>query len=162
VKAEKPELTFSARSVGIGSMKASLILVSASLVLSMASSFANPSQGGSKSGVRVHQSLPEGENSSVLIETTKNAKVRPDYEIVEGEDEISGDPTAGTKAAYASWKEACKEWKNELKENNKGDRVLVSNCGSASFQKDDASGAGAGVYVYRSKAKYKIRVRIRD
>jgi len=101
-------------------------------------------------------------DSSVLIETTKNAKVRQDYEIISGDEEIVGDPTAGTKEAYASWKEACREWKKELKENNKDGHVLVSSCGSAKFTKEDSSGAGAGIYTYKSAGQYKIKVRIRD
>jgi hypothetical protein len=102
------------------------------------------------------------ENSSVLVETTKNGKFRNDYEVVSGEEEISGDPTAGTKEAYASWKEACREWKKELKENNKDGQVLVSSCGTAKFTKDESAGAGSGIYTYRSEGKYKVKTRLRD
>ncbi len=108
-------------------------------------------------------SNPSEGNSSVLIETTKNARIRPDYEILEGEEEIAGDPTAGTKEALKSWKDACAEWKKELKENNKeSGTVLLSSCGRAKFAKDDTMGAGSGVYTYTSSGKYKIRVRIKD
>lgn len=100
--------------------------------------------------------------SSVLIQRTKGAKIQPDYEIMAGDEEIAGDPTAGQKEAYKSWKEACAEWKKELKENNKDGQVLLASCGSAKFAKDDSAGAGSGVYVYRSEGKYKIRVRIKD
>lgn len=99
---------------------------------------------------------------SVLIETTKGAKTRSDFEIVSGEEEISGDPTAGRKDAHASWKQACAEWKKELKENNKDGHVVIATCGTAKFALDDSSGAGSGIYTYRSEGKYKIRVRIRD
>lgn len=103
-------------------------------------------------------------DSSVLIETTKNAKLKQDYEIVSGEEEIMGDPTAGTKDAYTSWKDACREWKKELKENNnsKDGQVLISSCGSASFVKDESTGTGSGIYTYKSNAKYKLKVRIKD
>jgi hypothetical protein len=101
-------------------------------------------------------------DSSVLIQTTKGAKVHPDYEIMSGDEEISGDPTAGKNEAYKAWKEACAEWKKELKENNKDGQVLIASCGTAKFAKDDSAGAGSGVYIYRSDAKYKIRVRIKD
>lgn len=104
----------------------------------------------------------DGANSSVLLEMTKNPKIRNNYEIISGDEEVSGDPTAGTKEAYASWKEACKEWKKEIKENNKDGKVLIASCGSASFTKDDTSGAGSGVYTYKSSGKYKVRVRLRD
>jgi hypothetical protein len=110
----------------------------------------------------IHKSSGDGD-SSVLIETTKNPKlIKQDYEIISGEEEVVGDPTAGTKEAYASWKEACKEWKKELKENNSDGKVLISSCGTASFTKDETSGVGSGIYTYKSNAKYKIRVRIKD
>lgn len=100
--------------------------------------------------------------SSVLIQTTKGAKIQPNYEITSGEEEIAGDPVAGMKEAYASWKTACADWKKELKENNKENQVLVSSCGTAKFTKDDSAGSGSGIYVYRSQAKYKLRVRVLD
>jgi hypothetical protein len=102
------------------------------------------------------------ENSSVLVETTKNAKIRNDFEVLAGEEEISGDPTAGTKEAYASWKEACREWKKELKENNKDGQVLIASCGTAKFTKDESAGAGSGIYTYRSEGKYKVKTRLKD
>jgi|GEM_PF-1847935 len=101
-------------------------------------------------------------DSSVLIQKTKGAKILPDYEVLAGDEELSGDPTAGRVEALKSWKEACAEWKKELKENNKDGQVLLASCGSAKFNKDDSAGAGSGLYVYRSEAKYKIRVRIKD
>ena len=105
----------------------------------------------------------EADDSTVTIEKTKGTRnLRPNYEIVAGEDEISGDPTAGTKEAFKSWKEACAEWKKELKENNKDGQVLVASCGKATFAKDEASGAGAGIYTYRSNANYKLKTRITD
>ncbi|MBC7385417.1 MAG: hypothetical protein H7301_04525 [Cryobacterium sp.] len=114
-------------------------------------------------GTKIIQKVSnDGGDSSVLIETKKNARIHPDYEIISGEEEVTGDPTAGTKEAYASWKEACKDWKKEMKENNKDGQVLIASCGSATFSKDDTSGVGSGIYTYKSNAKYKVRVRIKD
>lgn len=101
-------------------------------------------------------------DSAVLIETTKNPKLKADYEIISGDEEVVGDPTAGTKEAYASWKEACKDWKKELKENNKDGHVLVASCGTAAFTKDESAGSGSGIYTYKSNGKYKLKVRIKD
>lgn len=147
-------------------MKSSLVLLSLTALFTIASfsSFAEDGEKrGRKDGIKIQQTLPnDGADSSVLIETTKNAKVRNDYEIVSGDEEITGDPTAGNKEAYASWKEACKEWKKEIKENNKDGKVLVASCGTASFMKDSTSGIGSGVYTYKSNGKYKVRVRLRD
>ena len=110
----------------------------------------------------IHKTSASDGDSSILIETTKNPKTKVDFEILTGDEEIAGDPTAGTKEAHTSWKEACKEWKKELKENNKDGQVLVSSCGTASFTKDESAGVGSGIYVYKSNAKYKIKVRIKD
>jgi len=104
----------------------------------------------------------DGKDSSVLIQTTKGAKVSPDYEITSGEEDLAGDPTAGRAEAYKAWKETCAEWKKELKENNKDGQVLLSSCGTPKFTKDDSAGVGSGLYVYRSQGKYKLRVRIKD
>lgn len=104
----------------------------------------------------------DGKDSSVLIQTTKGAKVLPDYEILSGEEDLAGEPIAGRTEAYKAWKDACAEWKKELKENNKDGQVLLSSCGTAKFTKDDSAGAGSGLYVYRSEARYKVRVRIKD
>lgn len=110
---------------------------------------------------KIH-SNDDGKDSSVLIQTTKGAKIQPDYEIMSGDEEIAGEPIAGRAEAYKAWKEACAEWKKELKENNKDGQVLIANCGAAKFTKDESAGAGSGLYVYRSEAKYKLRVRIKD
>lgn len=133
------------------------------LVLVLIAGFALTSAFAEDSTKITHKMSGEGEkDSSVLIQTTKGAKIQPDFEIMSGDEEVAGDPTAGQKEAYKSWKEACAEWKKELKENNKDGQVLLSSCGTAKFAKDDSAGAGSGVYVYRSDAKYKIRVRIKD
>jgi hypothetical protein len=101
-------------------------------------------------------------DSSVLIQTTKGAKNLNDYEIISGEEDLAGDPTAGMAAALKSWKEACSEWKKELKENNKDGQVLLASCGVSKFTKDESAGAGSGIYVYTSHGTYKLRVRIKD
>jgi len=106
------------------------------------------------------------QEKAVLIQTSNKAESlirgrEKDFEIVEDTDEVSGDPVGGTKESYASWKEACKEWKKEIKEANPG-QVVTINCGSAKMEKDDTSGKGAGIYVYKSTGKYRLKVRIRD
>jgi hypothetical protein len=111
----------------------------------------------------IHKSSDsDSKESSVLIQTTKGAKMSPDFEIISGTEEVTGDPTSGMKEALKSWKEACAEWKKELKENNKENQVLIASCGSKKFAQDEAAGAGSGIYTYRSEATYKIRVRIKD
>jgi hypothetical protein len=68
-----------------------------------------------------------------------------EYQIIEGTDDVLGDPSNDTQEALKSWKQACSDWKKELKANN-GDRLIVANCGrphveteKVTFQKTDAS-----------------------
>jgi hypothetical protein len=100
----------------------------------------------------------DDKDSSVLIQKRSNVRLEPDYEIVSGEEELIGDPTAGQPDALKKWKEACAEWKKELKE-NKENSVIYSNCGSPKFQREPG---GSGQYTYGSNARYKLKVRIRD
>jgi len=102
--------------------------------------------------------------SAVLIQSTNTPSKLginqpPDYEVIEDSEEIVGDPVAGTKASYESWKNACKDWKKEVRDNNVGSQVISLNCGVAKMEKD---GTGSGVYTYKSTGKYRIRVKIRD
>lgn len=96
---------------------------------------------------------------AILIQ--KNPKfIQPnDFEIVSGSDEVMGDPSAGHKDAYASWKTACADWKKDLRESNKENSIVTLNCGSPKqeAQKD----VSIGTYVYKSTGTYKIKVRVR-
>lgn len=51
------------------------------------------------------------------------------FEIVEGNEEISGDPAPLLKDARENWKKACKEWQKDTKELNKDNQVLTLSCG---------------------------------
>ncbi len=110
----------------------------------------------------------ETEEKAVLIQTTNKPEKlgigqKPkDFEIVEDTDEVSGDPVAGVNESRKSWKEACAEWKKELKEANPG-QVVTANCGTPKMDKnDDVAGKGSGIYTWKSTAKYRLKVRIRD
>ena len=100
----------------------------------------------------------DGKDSSITIQKRHGARIDPDFEIVAGEEEIVGDPIAGQPQALTKWKEACAEWKKDLKE-NKDSPVVYSSCGSPQFQKEPG---GSGQYTYKSNAKYRMKVRIRD
>src|SRR3954469_6653538 len=63
------------------------------------------------------------EDTSVLIKKGAGS-FGPDFEIVSGENEISGDPMAGAKESLASWKAACNSWKKDMREENQSNQVL--------------------------------------
>ncbi len=97
-------------------------------------------------------------DSSILIERRVNPKLGVDrYEILTEEEEIAGEPTAGTKESYKAWKDACAEWKKEIRENNKENQIIILSCGVAKMEKD---GTGSGVYTYKSNGKLKVKVKI--
>lgn len=80
----------------------------------------------------------------------------PDFKIESGTEEISGEPVAGLKESYDSWKKACNDWKKEMREMN-GASLLTVSCGAPRVQRDSSSRT-----TQSSMGNYKIKVRIRD
>lgn len=102
------------------------------------------------------QSHPE-DTTLIQIKKVKEMPdlgIKPRYEINEGQEDIIADGAILTKQAKENWKRACKEWKAELKENNKGNQILSSNCGAVKC------GSEGNETVCRSSAKYKLKVRM--
>lgn len=77
----------------------------------------------------------------------------PKYEVTQGEEEITGDAAPLLNQARSNWKKACAEWKKELKENNKDNQIITSNCGSMNCS------TGTAENICKSKANYKIKVK---
>lgn len=92
------------------------------------------------------------------IEVRKSGRpeMRPAFEITEGTDDIAGDPAPLALDARTSWKEACKTWKNELKELNKENHILTLSCGNPTCAREEA------LTLCSSKTKYKIKTRINE
>lgn len=92
----------------------------------------------------------------IQIQKGKAAKTidKPKFEITEGTEDVIGDGAVLSKPAKDNWKKACNEWKAELKENNKGNQVLSSNCGPVNC------GSEGNETICRSKATYKLKVRM--
>jgi hypothetical protein len=107
-------------------------------------------------GMQLNHVSTQSDTAILIKKNPKDTFDKPDYEIISGDEEVFGDPTAGTQASYASWKVACDTWKKEVRDMNKDNQVLALSCGMPSFTQD------GGVYTYKSKGAYKIRVRIRD
>lgn len=95
-------------------------------------------------------------DGSTTIEITKGKSKKNEvaWEVVEGSAPIEGEPAAMNKEARAAWQKACDDWKKELREDNKENRVISINCGKA-----NCSGS-AGSKVCSSDGSYKIKTKI--
>ncbi|MES2770053.1 MAG: hypothetical protein V4596_12990 [Bdellovibrionota bacterium] len=86
--------------------------------------------------------------------TTGDKKDEKKYEIVEESSDISGEPESLSKAARASWKKACDEWKAETKEHNKDSKIISLNCGTPKCEKSESV-----TTTCTSEAKLKVKVK---
>lgn len=103
----------------------------------------------------------DSDSGDILIQKNP-AKLQPQFEIITEEEEIEGEPGLGVKAARANWKEACNDWKKEIRSDhpkeNKDSQLISVSCGSAKEQK----GSTIGEYTFYSNGKYKIKTRTKD
>jgi hypothetical protein len=100
------------------------------------------------------------EDTSILVHKGPIPLVSPspmELKIMEESDEITGDPDSDRLTAYKSWKEACAQWKKELKENN-GKNLISSSCGTPHVNQDSVTFAKTNV----STGTYKLKVSIKD
>ncbi len=94
------------------------------------------------------------QDTAILIKKGGTDALKPVYEIVEGDGDISGDPASGAVESLASWKTACAEWKKEIRELNKDNQVLILNCNKAHVES-----LPNGQRVYSSTGTYKLKVK---
>jgi hypothetical protein len=75
------------------------------------------------------------------------------FEIVDGTNEVEGEPGQDTSGARSKWQKSCDVWKGETKDLNKMNQVVSMSCGSPScaFQEN-------GTYICSSTAAYKIKI----
>ena len=78
------------------------------------------------------------------------------FEVIDGKEEVTGDPEFDRAKAHTSWKTACAEWKKEMREMNKDNQILTLNCNGAKASKDTDR------HSYHSTGTYKIKVRVRE
>lgn len=91
---------------------------------------------------------------STTIEIKKNAKDAPTkakWETNDGQADVEGEASATAKDAKKAWKAACADWKKEMKEDNKENKIISLSCGTASCSGE------AGNKVCTSTATYKIK-----
>lgn len=99
--------------------------------------------------------VPMNDTTTISIKKGEAAKEKT-YEIVEGEDEVSGDPELVIKEARASWKKACDEWKKEIKDLNKTNQLIHINCGKMACTKEGTD------HSCKSQGKYKVKTKMVD
>jgi hypothetical protein len=78
----------------------------------------------------------------------------PLWEVQDGTAEVAGDEAVTPKEARAAWKKACTEWKADFKKDNKENKIISMNCGTA-----ECSGE-VGSKTCTSKASYKIKTKL--
>lgn len=77
----------------------------------------------------------------------------PQWTTDDGTAEVEGEPSGTTRDARAAWKKACEDWKKEFRADNKDNKIVTINCGSASCSGD------VGSKICTSTASYKIKTR---
>lgn len=100
-----------------------------------------------------NQDINNKEFGGAIIIKKGSEKDMPQYEITQGEEEITGDSTPLLKQAQANWKKACAEWKKEMRENNKENQVISLNCGSMDCTNSTAESS------CKSKGNYKLKIK---
>jgi hypothetical protein len=76
-----------------------------------------------------------------------------DFEMISGDEAVYGDPVLGQTESYASWKEACAIWKQEVKDLNKGNQIILINC-----NRPTSTSEKNGLVTHHSRGTYKIRI----
>lgn len=101
------------------------------------------------------------EGTTTTIEVTKKKTTVEEkkagealWETQEGSNDIEGEAGATNKDGKANWKKACEDWKKEFRADNKENKIVTINCGSATCTGD------AGSKVCTSKATYKIKTKM--
>jgi hypothetical protein len=105
--------------------------------------------------------IPADDSGTTTIRIQKDhnidlpaAAARPAWEVQDGTADVEGEASATAKDAKKAWQQACKDWKKETRDDNKDNKVLNLNCGSASCSGE------AGSKICTSKATYKIKTRV--
>ena len=107
------------------------------------------------SGMKL-KDVPTDSDTSIIIKKGATADQCVEYQVLDGVEEISGDPEYDKGEAMGSWKTACKEWKASMKEMNKGNQILTLHCNTPKTNKEDDR------HTVVSSGTYKIKTKIRD
>jgi hypothetical protein len=96
------------------------------------------------------------DDTSIIIKKGAPIGECVEHEIIEGRDDISGDPAFARDAAHTGWKNACKEWKTSMREMNKDNQMISLNCNTPIIDKS------GDMYTYKSSGSYRMKVRMKE
>lgn len=100
--------------------------------------------------------IPMNEDTTISIKKGSSAsKCEKMYEIVEGTGQVEGDPNVLVKEARASWKQACNQWKKEVRDMNQDSKVIAIDCGKSNCTQQGSEGQ-----VCHSEGTYKIKTKV--
>lgn len=101
------------------------------------------------------------DNQAIVISKQKikdsNEDLTKKFEIVKETAEIEGDDAITDSIALANWKQACNEWKKEIRELNKQNSLIQINCGKREKRSTDM-----GKKQYVSQANFTAKVQVRE
>lgn len=96
------------------------------------------------------------QDTSIEIKKGTSSKQCVEYQIIDGKDEVFGEAQKERAQAYTSWKTACTEWKNNMREMNKENQILQLNCNNPESTKAEY------LITFKSEGTYKIKTKIKD
>jgi hypothetical protein len=101
------------------------------------------------------------DNQAIVISKQKikdsNEDLTKKFEIVKETAEIEGDDAITDSIALANWKQACNDWKKEIRELNKQNSLIQINCGKREKHSTDM-----GKKQYVSQASFTAKVQVRE
>jgi hypothetical protein len=98
--------------------------------------------------------IPADGDTTITVSKGKNSQ--NEYQITEGTGDIQGEPEVLTRSARLSWKKACSDWKQELKELNKDNQVLAMSCSTPKCTKNQSL-----EYLCESTGTYKVKTKVK-
>lgn len=113
-----------------------------------------PSLFAEKAAVKIEDINASGETAITIQKGAKKGCTI--YEIIDGREEVFGGPEYDKSKALGSWKTACSEWRGQLKELNRENRIISVNCNQPVQSKDGEQ------YLFKSSATYKVRVKMAE
>jgi hypothetical protein len=99
--------------------------------------------------------------TTIQIKKSKNDEApivtqKTKWETQDGSADIEGEASATARDAKKAWQKACADWKKEIRDDNKENKVLNVNCGISNC------GGEAGSKICTSKATYKIKTKTEE
>lgn len=86
--------------------------------------------------------------STVLLNFQLHAQ---NFEIIDGNSNVSGKPNISQTKARENWDAACAQWKTETKELNKSDQVMALSCETPTCDSNEGIVTCSSVAIYKVK-----------